>query len=59
VCQYLPALLSTLLLNGGWAVFDDTAAKYGLTALGTPDQVAEDVVDAMFISLIIHAGIVV
>ena len=59
VCQYLPALLSTLLCNEGLAVFGDTAAKYSLTALGTPDQVVDDMVDAVFISLIIHVGIVV
>jgi hypothetical protein len=52
--QYLPTLLRTLLLNKGLAVFGDTAPKHSLTALGTPDQVVDDKVDAVFISLVIY-----
>jgi hypothetical protein len=55
--QHLPALFSTLLLNKGLAVFGDTTTKHGFTALGTPDQVVDDKVDAVFISLIIHVDI--
>jgi hypothetical protein len=55
--QHVPALLSTLLLDEGLAVFGDTPPKYGFTALGTPDQVVDDKVDAVFISLIIHVDI--
>ena len=57
--QYLPTLLSTLLLDEGLAVLSDTAPKHGFPALGTPDQVVDDKVDAVFISLIIHVDIVV
>ena len=53
--QNLPALLSTLLLDEGLAVFGDTAPKHGFAALGTPDQVVDDKVDAVFISLVISA----
>ena len=52
--QYLPTLLSTLLLDEGLAVFGDTATKQGLSALRTPDQMVDDKVDAVFISLAVH-----
>jgi hypothetical protein len=47
--QELPTLLSTLLLDKGLAVFGDTAPKHGFAALGTPDQVVDDKVNAVFI----------
>jgi hypothetical protein len=56
--QNLPALLSTLLLDEGLAVFGDTAPKHGFAALGTPEQVVDDKVDAVFISLVIHVDMV-
>jgi hypothetical protein len=52
--QYLPALLNTLLLDKGLAILGDTATKHRFTALGTPDQVVDDKVDAVFIALGIH-----
>src|SRR2546426_6689238 len=56
--QHLPTLLSTLLLDEGLAVCGDTAPKHGFPALGTPDQVVDDKMDAVFISLVIHVDIV-
>jgi hypothetical protein len=52
--QNLPTLLSTLLLDEGLTVCGDTATKDRFTALGTPDQVVDNKVDTVFISLIIH-----
>jgi hypothetical protein len=53
-CQNFPTLLSILLLDKGLAVLGDTAPKHGFTALGTPDQVVNNQVDAVFISSVVH-----
>jgi hypothetical protein len=54
----LPAALSTLLLNECATVLGNRATKHGLAALGTPHQVVDDKVDAVFISLVFHVDIV-
>src|SRR5439155_12018563 len=56
--QYLPALLGTLLLDEGLAVLGDTATKDGLAALGAPDQMVDDKVDAVVITLVFHVDII-
>ena len=56
--QNRPTLLSTLLLDEGLAILGDSATEHGFPSLGTPDQVVDDKVDAVFISLIIHVDII-
>ena len=53
-----PPLLSRFPLDEGLTVVGDTPPKHGLAAFGTPDQVVDDKVDAVFISLIIHVDVV-
>jgi|SRR5712691_3663101 len=54
-----PSLLGTLLFDEGLAVLGDSATQYRFAALRTPDQVVDDKVDAVFISLVFHVDIVV
>ena len=54
----LPAFLGTLLLDKGLAILCNSATKHGFAALGAPDQVVDDKVDAVFIPLIVHVEII-
>jgi hypothetical protein len=56
--QHSPTLLGTFLLDEGLAVLGDSPTQHRFAALGTPDQVVDDKVDAVFISLIFHVDIV-
>lgn len=52
-----PPTFSTLLFNEGTAVLRNGATQHGFPSLGTPDQMVDDQVDAVFISLIFHVDI--
>jgi len=52
--QNFPPLLGTFLLDEGLAVFNDSASQHGFAALGAPDQMVDDKVDTVFISLVVH-----
>lgn len=56
--QDCPTLFGALLLNKDLTFLGDGATQYRFAALGTPDQVVDDKVDAVFISLVIHVEIV-
>jgi hypothetical protein len=54
----LPPAFSALLFDKCTTVLRNGATQHRLTALGTPDQVVDDKVDAVFISLVFHVDIV-
>ncbi len=54
-----PPTLSTFLFNEGTTVLRNGATQNGFASLGAPDQVVNDQVDAVFISLIFHVDIIV
>jgi hypothetical protein len=54
----LPPAFSALLFDKCTTVLGNGATQHRLTALGTPDQVVDDKVDAVFISLVFHVDIV-
>ena len=54
----LPAFLGTLLFDRGLAILSNGDAQHGFAPLWAPDQMVDDKVDAVFISLIIHVDII-
>src|SRR5262245_45345966 len=52
--QDVPTFLSTLLLDKVLTVLGDTATKDGFAPLWAPDEVVNDKVDTVFISVIFH-----
>ena len=53
-----PALLGTLLLDEQATVLGNRAAKDRFAPLGTPDEMVDDKVDTVFISLVFHVDTV-
>jgi hypothetical protein len=53
-----PAVLSTLLLDKGLTVAGDLPGKHGLAPLRAPDEVVDNEMYAVFVSLIVHVDIV-
>src|SRR5215470_1870650 len=56
--QNLPTPLSTLALDQLPAACCHWSHKHRLAALGAPDEVIDDQVDAMLVSLVLHVEIV-
>lgn len=52
-----PPLLDTLLLDEQATVLSNGATEHSFAPLGTPDEVVDDKVDTVFVSLIFHVDI--
>src|SRR3981081_1276381 len=52
-CKKCPSLLFALFCNEFLTAILELAYKNGLSSLGTPDEMIDDQMDAMFISLVL------
>ena len=53
-----PPFLSAFLLNECLAILDDSSTEYGFAALRTPDEMVDNEVDTVFVSLVFHVVII-
>ena len=56
--QNLPPSFSALLLDKSAALGGDVATQDGFTSLRAPDEMVDDEVNAVFVSLIVHVDMV-
>jgi len=57
-CKNCPSLLFALFFNEFLTAILELSYKNGLSSLGTPDEMIDDQMDAMFISLVLKLALI-